>query len=71
MENVTPKKLNLILKILTAIGNVLGKLRLKCHSNCCESDCMLNEEEKQEIVKKKSLTPSIVSLSQHIQQTPL
>jgi hypothetical protein len=56
MENVTPKKLNLILKILTAIGNVLGKLRLKCHSNCCESDCVMNEEQK-EIKRIKSLKP--------------
>ena len=52
MENATPKKLNIILKILTAIGNVLGKLRLKCHC-CCESDCALNEEQK-EIKRQKS-----------------
>jgi hypothetical protein len=65
------KKVNLVIKIINAIASLMSKIKINCHSNCCESDCMLNEEEKQEIVKKKSLTPSIVSLSQHIQQTPL
>lgn len=54
MKNSTPPKLNVILKIIMAIGNVLGKLKIKCHSKCCESDCVLNEEQR-EIKRKKTL----------------
>tara|TARA_R110001632_G_scaffold66171_2_gene156379 strand:+ start:217 stop:402 length:186 start_codon:yes stop_codon:yes gene_type:complete len=55
MENsTTPRKLNVILKIIMALGNVLGKLKLKCHSKCCESDCVMNEEQR-EIKRKKTL----------------
>lgn len=65
------KKVNLVIKIINALAILMSKIKIKCHSKCCESDCMLNEEEKKEIIKKKSLTPSIVSLSQHIQQSTL
>lgn len=53
MTTKESKKLNIILKMLVGLGNILSKIRLKCSSKCCESDCMLNEEQK--IKKKDSL----------------
>ena len=52
-----PKKLNIILLIIKAVGSIVNKLKLKCHSKCCESDCVLNEEQK--ILKKNSLTANV------------
>ena len=50
MNNKNPQKLNIILKLLIGLGSILSKLRIKCSSKCCVSDCMLNEEQK---IKKK------------------
>jgi hypothetical protein len=51
------KKVNLIIKIVNALSTLMSKMKIKCHSKCCESDCMLNEEEKKEIIKRKSISP--------------
>ena len=31
-------------KWIIKVIEVLGKIRLKCKSKCCESSCMLNDE---------------------------
>ncbi len=32
------------MKIIERILKLLGKIKMKCKSKCCESSCMLNDE---------------------------
>ncbi len=37
------------LKLIIWLIHLLGKLRCKCHSKCCESDCVSGDTKKQNI----------------------